>query len=208
MAGQRDEATMRVTAIRHVVASCLYGADINDMAVEMCKLSLWLVSLDRGLPFSFVDDKVFHGNSLLGLTQRRQLERLHIDPPPVASGYVQTGLTFSAHDNVLVGVFETVKLEERIGAAIRLRQGLTHVVEPNDPERDGAAMRRQTEQSRAEVAPLARIADGVVAAGLRSRRQARQGAGCRVRRTCASPCRWRGRSTARAMTRWLEADHR
>jgi len=166
MAG-RDEATMRVTAIRHVVASCLYGADINAMAVEMCKLSLWLVSLDRGLPFSFVDDKVFHGNSLLGLTQRRQLERLHIDPPPVAPGYVQTGLTFSAHDNALVGVFETVRLEERIGAAIRLRQGLTHVVEPNDPERDGAAMRRQTEQSRAEVAPLARIADGVVAAGLR-----------------------------------------
>jgi hypothetical protein len=166
MAG-RDEATMKVTAIRHVVASCLYGADINAMAVEMCKLSLWLVSLDRGLPFSFVDDKVFHGNSLLGLTHRRQLERLHIDPPPVAPGYVQTGLTFSAHDNVLVGVFETVKLEERIGAAIRLRQGLTHVVEPNDPERDGAAMRRQTEQSRAEVAPLARMADGVVAAGLR-----------------------------------------
>jgi hypothetical protein len=166
MAG-RDEATMRVTAIRHVVASCLYGADINAMAVEMCKLSLWLVSLDRGLPFSFVDDKVFHGNSLLGLTHRRQVERLHIDPPPVAPGYVQTGLTFSAHDNALVGVFETVKLEERISSAIRLRQGLTHVVEPNDPERDGAAMRRQTEQSRAEVAPLARIADGVVAAGLR-----------------------------------------
>ena len=166
MAG-RDEATMKVTAIRHVVASCLYGADINAMAVEMCKLSLWLVSLDRGLPFSFVDDKVFHGNSLLGLTQRRQLERLHIDPPPVAPGYVQTGLTFSAHDNALVGVFETVKLEERIASAIRLRQGLTHVVEPNDPERDGAAMRRQTEQSRAEVAPLARMADGVVAAGLR-----------------------------------------
>ena len=166
MAG-RDEATMRVTAIRHVVASCLYGADINAMAVEMCKLSLWLVSLDRGLPFSFVDDKVFHGNSLLGLTHRRQLERLHIDPRPVVAGYVQTGLTFSAHDNALVGVFETVRLEERIGTAIRLRQGLTHVVEPNDPERDGAAMRRQTEQSRAEVAPLARIADGVVAAGLR-----------------------------------------
>ena len=55
-------------AIRQVVANCLYGADINDMAVEMCKLSLWLVSLDRDLPFSFVDDKVFHGNSLLGIT--------------------------------------------------------------------------------------------------------------------------------------------
>ena len=47
----------------------------------MCKLSLWLVSLDRDLPFSFVDDKIFHGNSLLGLTDLRQLRALHIDPP-------------------------------------------------------------------------------------------------------------------------------
>lgn len=67
-------------AIRQVVANCLYGADINDMAVEMCKLSLWLVSLDRDLPFSFVDDKVFLGNSLLGVTDLNQLRRLHIDP--------------------------------------------------------------------------------------------------------------------------------
>ena len=46
----------------------------------MCKLSLWLVSLDPKLPFSFVDDKILCGNSLLGLTSARQLEALHIDP--------------------------------------------------------------------------------------------------------------------------------
>lgn len=50
---------LHLHAIREVVARCLYGADINDMAVEMCKLSLWLVSMDRDLPFSFVDDKIF-----------------------------------------------------------------------------------------------------------------------------------------------------
>ena len=55
-------------AIREVIARCLYGADINPMAVEMCKLSLWLVSLDKTKPFSFVDDKIFCGNSLLGVT--------------------------------------------------------------------------------------------------------------------------------------------
>ena len=74
---------LHTRAIRQVVANCLYGADINDMAVEMCKLSLWLVSLDRDLPFSFVDDKVFLGNSLLGLTSLDQLRRLHIDPSQV-----------------------------------------------------------------------------------------------------------------------------
>ena len=48
-AARKDLYTL---AIRQVVANCLYGADINDMAIEMCKLSLWLVSLDRDLPFS------------------------------------------------------------------------------------------------------------------------------------------------------------
>ncbi len=71
---------LETKALREVVAHCLYGADINAMAVEMCKLSLWLVSLDRDLPFSFVDDKVLRGNSLLGLTSLRQLEALHISP--------------------------------------------------------------------------------------------------------------------------------
>ena len=86
-AWQREKAVtgvppheLKTHAIRTVIASCLYGADINAMAVEMCKLSLWLVSLDPKLPFSFVDDKILHGNALLGLTDVRQLKRQHIDP--------------------------------------------------------------------------------------------------------------------------------
>ena len=82
-------------AIRQVVANCLYGADINDMAVEMCKLSLWLVSLDRDLPFSFVDDKVFLGNSLLGLPNLDQLRGRRAGPPapgpPAAEGEPNLG---------------------------------------------------------------------------------------------------------------------
>ena len=69
-------------AIREVIARCLYGADINPMAVEMCKLSLWLVSMDKTKPFSFVDDKIFCGNSLLGVTSLDQLRYLHIYPDP------------------------------------------------------------------------------------------------------------------------------
>jgi hypothetical protein len=80
---QRRDLYLR--AVREVVANCLYGADINEMAVEMCKLSLWLVSLDRDLPFSFVDDKIFLGNSLLGLTSLDQFRKLHIDPSRVPS---------------------------------------------------------------------------------------------------------------------------
>ena len=47
-----------IEARRLIIEHCLYGADINPMAVEMAKLSLWLVSMDPAKPFTFVDDKL------------------------------------------------------------------------------------------------------------------------------------------------------
>ena len=69
-----------VDARRQVIEHCLYGGDINDMAVEMAKLSLWLVSLSRERPFSFLDDRLVCGDSLLGLTSLDQIRALHLDP--------------------------------------------------------------------------------------------------------------------------------
>jgi hypothetical protein len=68
-----------VNARRLIIEHCLYGADINPMAVEMAKLSLWLVSMDRSKPFTFVDDKLVCGDSLLGVTNLKQLEWMHLD---------------------------------------------------------------------------------------------------------------------------------
>jgi hypothetical protein len=69
-----------IEARRLVIEHCLYGGDINEMAVEMAKLSLWLVSLSRERPFSFLDDRLVPGDSLLGLTSLDQLRYLHLDP--------------------------------------------------------------------------------------------------------------------------------
>jgi hypothetical protein len=53
---------------RRVVAQrCLYGVDKNDAAVELAKLSLWLVTLAKNLPFTFLDHSLRHGDSLVGL---------------------------------------------------------------------------------------------------------------------------------------------
>ena len=68
-----------VNARRLIIEHCLYGADINPMAVEMAKLSLWLVSMDSTKPFTFVDDKLACGDSLLGITNLEQLEWMHLD---------------------------------------------------------------------------------------------------------------------------------
>ncbi|MFJ3498822.1 Eco57I restriction-modification methylase domain-containing protein [Streptomyces sp. NPDC086091] len=147
----RTPHDLHVHAIRTVVATCLYGADINGMAVEMCKLSLWLVSLDPKLPFSFVDDKVLHGNALLGLTDADQLRRLHIDP-------AAAGNQFS--------IF-ALDVDDILDQASRLRRQLATEVDDSDPQRSAATKRRQWRRYQELTAQLADVADAVIAAGLR-----------------------------------------
>jgi hypothetical protein len=55
-------------ALRDVIGRCLYGVDINPMAAELCRVSLWLEALDPGKPLSFLDHHIRVGNSLLGTT--------------------------------------------------------------------------------------------------------------------------------------------
>jgi len=62
-----DQDPVVIEARRQVIEHCLYGVDINPMAVEMAKLSLWLVSMDPRRPFTFLDDRLVAGDSLLGL---------------------------------------------------------------------------------------------------------------------------------------------
>lgn len=147
---QRGDLYLR--AVRKVVANCIYGADINDMAVEMCKLSLWLVSLDRDLPFSFVDDKIFLGNSLLGLTSLDQLRKLHIDPIRVPT-------------TAMIDFYD-VDIDAIVCKAAELRRQLASEIDENDPARNSTAKRRQLGQLHDVTAELRKIADGVVAAGL------------------------------------------
>ncbi|MCK9464086.1 MAG: N-6 DNA methylase [Proteobacteria bacterium] len=55
-------------ALRDVVGKCLFGVDLNPMAVELCKVSLWMEALEPGRPLSFLDGHIQCGNSLLGAT--------------------------------------------------------------------------------------------------------------------------------------------
>jgi hypothetical protein len=55
-------------ALRDVIGRCLYGVDVNPMAVELCKVSLWMEALEPGKPLSFLDAHIQCGNSLLGTT--------------------------------------------------------------------------------------------------------------------------------------------
>ncbi|MGH3624129.1 MAG: Eco57I restriction-modification methylase domain-containing protein, partial [Sciscionella sp.] len=56
------------TAMREVVQRCVYGVDINEMAAELAKVSLWLESVEPGKPLPFLDANIRVGTSLLGTT--------------------------------------------------------------------------------------------------------------------------------------------
>jgi hypothetical protein len=68
--GEHEPAPERVRdAIRDVVAHCLYGVDRNPLAVELCRVALWLESHTEGKPLTFLDHRIRCGDSLVGLVQ-------------------------------------------------------------------------------------------------------------------------------------------
>jgi methylase of polypeptide subunit release factors len=60
-------------ARRLIAQRCLYGVDKNPMAADLAKLSLWLATLARDHPFTFLDHAIRCGDSLVGLTRRQIL---------------------------------------------------------------------------------------------------------------------------------------
>src|SRR5271166_6474013 len=66
-------------ARRIVAQRCLYGVDKNPMAVDLAKLSLWLATLAKDHPFTFLDHALRHGDSLVGLF-KKQIEAFHWKP--------------------------------------------------------------------------------------------------------------------------------
>jgi hypothetical protein len=76
--GSHDD--LLLAARRMVAARCLYGVDRDDMAVELAKLSLWLVTLAKGKPFGFLDHAFRCGDSLVGVVSTEQLAAFHLDP--------------------------------------------------------------------------------------------------------------------------------
>ncbi|RCV86925.1 Eco57I restriction-modification methylase domain-containing protein [Billgrantia montanilacus] len=76
----RDAEERTVIARRLVAERCLYGVDMNPLAVELAKLSIWLVTLAEDRPFGFLDHNLRCGDSLLGIHCLDQLNELSIVP--------------------------------------------------------------------------------------------------------------------------------
>jgi len=62
-------------AVRDVIRHCIYGVDLNPLAVELCKVALWLEAHNPGEPLNFLDHHIKCGNAIVGFVRREELER-------------------------------------------------------------------------------------------------------------------------------------
>lgn len=60
------EERLRARLKRHLVEKCIYGVDLDPLAVELARMALWVETMDRRLPFGFLDHKLKCGNALVG----------------------------------------------------------------------------------------------------------------------------------------------
>ena len=103
----RDAEARTVIARRLVAERCLYGVDLNPLAVELAKLSIWLVTLAKGRPFGFLDHNLRCGDSLLGIHRLDQLTELSMTP----GGKGQQRLFGK---NIEKSVTEAIELRQRL----------------------------------------------------------------------------------------------
>ncbi|MFW0786138.1 DNA methyltransferase [Gordonia sp. CPCC 206044] len=69
--GDPEPAPTQVrAAMREVVANCIYGVDVNPLAAELAKVSLWMEALEPGRPLTYLDAQIKVGNALIGTTPK------------------------------------------------------------------------------------------------------------------------------------------
>ena len=140
----RDAESRKVIARRLIAEGCLYGVDLNPLAVELAKLSIWLVTLAKGRPFGFLDHNLRCGDSLLGIHRLDQLTELSMTP---------------GQANTQMRVFGR-NIEQAVHEAIELRQRLRQM--PIRDIHDVEAMARLNTDARRRLEVPERIADAFI----------------------------------------------
>ncbi len=109
---------------RLVMKRCLFGVDLNPMAVELAKLSLWLDSFTLGAPLSFLDHHLKSGNSLVGATlEGYRALRQDAQGATVGAGLFATGQSFDV-ETVLDELHQLVALSDATRDQVKQSQVL------------------------------------------------------------------------------------
>ena len=92
-------------AVREVISQCVYGVDLNPLAVDLCKLALWLEGHWAGKPLSFLDHRIRCGNSLVGI----------LDPELMADGLPEDAFSgVAGDDKTIAAIFKKRNKQERV----------------------------------------------------------------------------------------------
>jgi hypothetical protein len=133
-------------ALRQVIGHCVYGVDINPMAVELCKVSLWMEALEPGKPLSFLEHHIQVGNSLLGTTPKLLKQGIPDDAFTAIEGDDKAVVTQWKKENKLERKQAQDKLEFGIeGLPQAVLSALTQELEQG-PDDDMAGVKRKSNQ--------------------------------------------------------------
>jgi len=145
-----DSLDDRLLIARRLVAErCLYGVDMNPLAVELAKLSIWLITLAKGRPFGFLDHNLRSGDSLLGLHKLSQLTEFSLNPEKKRD----------------LSIF-TSSIENTVTESMELRKKLREI--PIRDIRDIQYMERLDRKARNKLINIEHIADAMIGAALAS----------------------------------------
>lgn len=72
--------SIEFVALRTVAQRCIFGVDRNPMAVDLAKMSMWLLTISKDHPFTFMDHAMKHGDALVGMS-KEQIKKFHWDIP-------------------------------------------------------------------------------------------------------------------------------
>jgi methylase of polypeptide subunit release factors len=146
-------------ALRIVVERCLYGVDLNPLAVEMAKLSLWLLTLQRNKPFTFLDHSIRCGDSLLGVNLQ-QLSTWSLSGEGAQILLFQDDLSFAAdkREGLMKMQYHPSDQSRLLAAALektrRLRAAADRLIATafeRNPEASAAAIAMATEEQEAKA---------------------------------------------------------
>ena len=181
-----EDAEERAALARRMVADrCLYGVDNNPLAVEMAKLSLWLVTLQKERPFTFLDHALCCGDALLGIVNAQQLEEFSLAPEKGAL------------------VFGSTDMREAVRRAREARDALERL--PSDTPLNVQRKAACLAEAEAHVALLRLRADALILAALRARGKLTEDARYQLVDKLLHPAFCRD---ADALARWLEEERR
>lgn len=145
----RDSEARTVIARCLIAERCLYGVDLNPLAVELAKLSIWLVTLAKGRPFGFLDPNLRCGDSLLGIHKLEQLTRLSLHP----------------EENQTISIFAS-NIEAAVKDSLALRRQLRET--PIRDIRDIQCMEQLDREARNKLEKIEHIANAMIGVTLAS----------------------------------------